>query len=331
MPRTASKAIERNVAIELMRVTEAAALASAPYMGRNQKNLSDQAAVDAMRRTLNAVNMDGIVVIGEGEKDEAPMLYIGERIGNGQPPLVDIAVDPIDGTTPLSRGLPGAIAVVALSERGTMLQIPHEIVYMNKLAVGKAGKGVIDILASPAQNLKALSRRLAIPVEELTVAALDRPRNEELLESVRSVGARIRLLNDGDVAGAIAAALGGEVGVDMYVGIGGAPEGIIAAGAIKSLGGDMQASLWPRDDSEAEAARKVGFQDGRVFSIDELVGGDDIFFAATGITGGQLLNGVRYTRDGARTHSLVIRSRSGTVRWVEAHHDMGKLTQYVLE
>ncbi|HET9199712.1 MAG TPA: class II fructose-bisphosphatase [Dehalococcoidia bacterium] len=326
-----SKAIERNVAIELMRVTEAAAMAAAPWMGRNQKNLSDQASVDAMRETLNSVDMDGVVVIGEGEKDEAPMLYIGEAIGNGNPPLVDIAVDPIDGTRLLARGLPGAISVVALSERGTMLQVPHEMVYMNKIAVGPAGKGVIDISSSPAENLKALSRRMAVPVSELTVAALDRPRNEDLMESVRSVGARLKLLSDGDVAGAIASALRGESGVDMYVGIGGSPEAIIAACAIKSLGGDMQCTFWPREEAEAVAAREAGFEDGRVFTIDELVSGDDILFAATGITGGELLQGVRYFPDGVRTHSLVIRSRSGTVRWVEAHHDAGKQRQYAIE
>jgi fructose-1,6-bisphosphatase II len=326
-----SKAIERNVAIELMRVTEAAAMAAAPWMGRNQKNMSDQASVDAMRSTLNSVDMDGVVVIGEGEKDEAPMLYIGETIGNGNPPLVDIAVDPIDGTRLLARGLPGAISVVALSERGTMLQVPHEMVYMNKIAVGPAGKGVIDISAPPADNLKALSRRMAVPISELTVAALDRPRNEDLLESVRSVGARLKLLSDGDVAGAIASALRGESGVDMFIGIGGSPEAIIAACAIKALGGDMQCTFWPREESEAEAARAAGFEDGRVFTIDELVSGDDIFFAATGITGGELLQGVRYFPDGVRTHSLVIRSRSGTVRWVEAHHDAGKQRQYAIE
>ena len=326
-----TKAIERNVAIELMRVTEAAAMAAAPWMGRNQKNMSDQAAVDAMRTTINSVDMDGEVVIGEGLKDEAPMLYIGERIGNGNPPLVDIAVDPIDGTRLLARGLPGAIAVVALSERGAMLQVPHEMVYMNKIAVGPAGAGVIDISATPADNLKALSRRMAVPLTELTVAALDRDRNEALLESVRSAGARLKLLSDGDVAGAIASALRGESGVDMYVGIGGSPEAILAACAIKSLGGDMQCTFWPRDEAEAQAARDAGFADGKVFTIDELVKGDDIFFAATGITGGELLQGVRYFQDGVRTHSLVIRSRSGTVRWVEAHHDAGKQRQYAIE
>ncbi|MPZ24130.1 MAG: fructose-bisphosphatase class II, partial [Dehalococcoidia bacterium] len=224
-----TNSIERNVAIELMRVTEAAAMAAAPYMGRNQKKVSDGAAVDAMRKTLNSVDMDGVVVIGEGEKDEAPMLYIGERIGNGNPPLVDIAVDPIDGTRLLARGLPGAIATVALSGRGSMLKVPHEMVYMNKIAVGPTGKGVIDITAPPSRNLQVLARVKGVPVEELTVAALDRPRNEELIENARSVGARIKLFSDGDVAGAIASALPGESGVDLYIGIGGSPEAILAA------------------------------------------------------------------------------------------------------
>ncbi|MEX2238384.1 MAG: class II fructose-bisphosphatase [Dehalococcoidia bacterium] len=329
MPKT--KAIERNIAIELMRVTEAAAMAAAPYMGRAQKEASDGAAVEAMRATLNSIDMDGIVVIGEGLKDEAPMLYIGEHIGNGNPPMVDIAVDPIEGTRPLARGLPGSIATVALAGRGAMLQVPQEVVYMNKLAVGPIGKGLMDITAAPSRNLNILARVKGVPVEELTVAALDRPRNEALIEEARSTGARIKLLNDGDVAGAMASALPGESDVDIYLGIGGSPEAILAACAIKGLGGDMQAQFWYRDDSEREAARNAGFTEGHVYSIDELVSGDDIFFAATGITGGELLKPVRYFADQVMTHSLIIRSRSGTMRWVEAHHDAGKQRQFALE
>lgn len=309
---------ERNLALEVVRVTESAALAAGRWMGRGDKIAIDQAAVDAMRTDMQSIDMDGIVVIGEGEKDEAPMLYIGERIGNGNPPLVDIAVDPIDGTTLLSKGLPNAVSVVALTERGQM-NCPREVVYMDKIAVGPEAYGSIDITASPSQNLRWIAKAKRCSVADLTVVILDRPRHEELMEEVRMAGARIKLISDGDVAGGIMTALP-ETGVDMLLGIGGAPEAVLTAAALKCLGGEIQCRLWPRNEDEKQHAIEAGLDLSKVYTTEDLVGTGDTLFAATGVTNGELLKGVQYFGGGASTQSLVMRSYSGTVRWITAHH-----------
>jgi fructose-1,6-bisphosphatase II len=309
---------DRNVALELVRVTEAAALAASHYVGRGDKNAADGAAVDAMRYVLGNISMDGIVVIGEGEKDEAPMLYNGERIGNGQAPFVDIAVDPIDGTTLAANGRPGALSVIALSERGTMFD-PGPCVYMEKLAVGPLGRNVVSLELSITDNLRELARALHKPVTELSVVILDRPRHDEIVAEVREAGARVLAIQDGDVAGAIATAWPTS-GADILFGIGGTPEGVIAAAALKGLGGSIQGRLWPRDAAERDAAIAAGYRLDRVLTQDDLVAGDNAFFSTTGITDGELLRGVRFHDFGATTHSLVVRSRSGTVRTVETIH-----------
>jgi fructose-1,6-bisphosphatase II len=315
--------LERNLALELVRVTEAAALHAARWMGRGDKEAADQAAVDAMRTALRYVDMDGIVVIGEGEKDEAPMLYIGERVGTGRPPKVDVAVDPIDGTNLTAKGLPNAITVVAVAERGSMYYAPH-IVYMNKIVVGPEAKGAIDINAPVSDNLFRVARFMERNVEDLTVCILDRPRHEDLIGQVREAGARIKLISDGDVAGAIMAALPGDTGVDVLMGIGGTPEAVLAASALKCLGGEMQCRLWPRSDEECQKALDAGNRDlDRVLCLNDLVASDDVFFAATGVTGGELLRGVRYHGDFAETYSIMMRSRSGTMRRFETHHHIG--------
>lgn len=320
-----SQPIERNLALELVRVTEAAAMAAARTMGLGNKELTDQAAVDAMRSTLASVDMDGIVVIGEGEKDEAPMLYIGEAIGNGLPPKVDIAVDPVDGTTATSRGLPNAIAVVALSERGTM-DVPREVFYMDKIAVGPEAKGRVDINASVAQNLKAIAQAKGAQVRDLTVVVLDRPRHAQLIDEIRTAGARVRLITDGDVAGAMYPALRGrESGADALMGIGGTPEAVLAAAALKCLGGEIQCRLWPRDEAERQRALDARLNLNRVYTTDDLVRGDDVFFACTGVTDGRLLDGVWFYAHGATTYSLVMRSYSGTIRWIKAEHNLSRL------
>ncbi len=317
------EAIDRNFAMNMVRVTEAAAIAAAQHMGMGDKELVDQAAVDAMRFTLGSMSMDGVVVIGEGEKDEAPMLYNGEVIGDGAGPGMDIAVDPIDGTTLLSKGLPGAIAVIALSERGTM-NCPREVVYMNKIAVGKEAKDVIDINASVEANLKNIAKAMGRRISELTVTVLDRPRHELLIDDIRSAGARIKLISDGDIAAGIHAAMW-ESGVDVLMGIGGTPEGVITAAAIRCIGGAIQCKAWPRDDKERDAAVAAGADLSKVYSAEELVSGEDVFFAATGASTGDLLNGVRFFANGAQTHSLAMRSRSGTLRWVDSVHDFTRL------
>ena len=317
------EAIDRNFAMNMVRVTEAAAIAAAQHMGMGDKELVDQAAVDAMRFTLGSMSMDGVVVIGEGEKDEAPMLYNGEVIGDGIGPEMDIAVDPIDGTTLLSKGLPGAIAVIALSERGTM-NCPQEVVYMNKIAVGKEAKDVIDINASVETNLENIAKAMGRRISELTVIVLDRPRHELLIDDIRSAGARIKLISDGDIAAGIHAAMW-ESGVDVLMGIGGTPEGVITAAAIRCIGGAIQCKAWPRDDKERDAAVAAGADLSKVYSAEELVSGEDVFFAATGASTGDLLNGVRFFANGAQTHSLAMRSRSGTLRWVDSVHDFTRL------
>jgi fructose-1,6-bisphosphatase II len=317
---------DRNLAMELVRVTEAAALASGRWMGRGDKEGADQAAVDAMRIVLQRVPMDGVVVIGEGEKDKAPMLFNGEHIGDGTPPLTDVAVDPIDGTSLTAQGRGGALAVIAVSERGSMFD-PGPFVYMEKIVVGPEAAEVIDITATPAQNLAAIARAKDMSVNDLTVVVLDRPRHAELIEKVRATGARIILISDGDVAGAIATSWP-ESGVDVLIGIGGTPEGVISAAALKCMGGAIQGRLWARDDTERAAAVKAGFDFDAVLTGDDLVQGSNCFFAATGITGGDLLRGVRYDHRGAITESLVMRSKSGTVRMVEARHQLSKLRRF---
>ena len=315
--------IERNIAMELVRVTEAAAMAAARYMGVGDKELVDQAAVDAMRFSLGGVSMNGVVVIGEGEKDKAPMLYIGERIGDGSDPKVDIAVDPIDGTTLLSKGLPGAIAAVALSAQGTM-NCPRELVYMSKIAVGRAARDVIDINAPVDVNLENIARATGRHIRELTVVVLDRPRHDDLLKDIRNSGARVKLISDGDVAAGIQAAMA-DSGVDVLMGIGGTPEAVLTAAAIRCIGGAIQCKPWPRHDEDRELARAAGIDLEEVYTTEDLVGGEDVFFAATGASSGELLKGVRFFSRRAETQSLVMRSRSGTIRWIDAMHDFSQL------
>ena len=321
-----TSAPDRNLALELARTTEAAALAASRWVGRGDKEGADGAAVDAMRAVLSTVSMDGVVIIGEGEKDEAPMLYNGERIGDGTPPAADIAVDPIDGTTLTSLGRGNAIAVIAVSERGTMYD-PGPCVYMEKIAAGPESAGVIDITATPTENLSAVAKALGKKVTEVTAVVLDRPRHDELIGEIRQAGARILLIPDGDVAGAIATAWP-DSGADIMFGVGGTPEGVIAAAALKSMGGVIQGRLWPRNDEERQATIDAGYDLTEVLDENRLVAGDNCFFAATGITDGELLKGVRYTSRGAATQSLVMRSKSGTVRLVEAQHRLDKLEEF---
>jgi fructose-1,6-bisphosphatase II len=309
---------DRNLALELVRVTEAAAIAAGRYMGRGDKERVDQAAVDAMRPVLNSVQMDGIVVIGEGEKDEAPMLYNGEHVGTGMPPQVDFAVDPVDGTTLTAKSLPDAISVVAVAERGTMFD-PGPCVYMEKLAVAEDVADVVDLDAPIAENLRRIAERRGKRADDITVAVLDRPRHADLVRDVLATGARIKFLLDGDVAGAILAADPAS-SVDVCVGIGGTPEGVIAACALRCLDGQLLGRLYPRNDAERAAALDRGYDLDRVLSTRDLVSGDDIFFAATGVTSGELLQGVRYTPQRVFTQSLSMRSKSGAVRIVEGRH-----------
>src|SRR3954468_21484600 len=317
---------DRNLAMELMRATEAAALAAGRWMGRGDKNAADGAAVEAMRVVLSSVRMEGIVVIGEGEKDEAPMLYNGEQIGDGSPPSMDIAVDPIDGTTLTALGRGGAISVIAMSERGTMFD-PGPCVYMEKIAAGPAAADAIDLNAPVKANLEAVAKALGEKVSDVTAVILDRERHEDIIRECRDAGARIRLIPDGDVAGAISVAWRNS-GNDILFGIGGTPEGVIAACALKALGGAIQGKLWPRDDAERRAALDLGYDLDRVLTTDDLVSGDDCFFSATGISDGDLLKGVRYWGDGASTQSLVMRSKSGTIRIIDATHKWTKLMSY---
>jgi fructose-1,6-bisphosphatase II len=317
---------DRNIAMELMRATEAAALAGGRWLGRGDKNAADGAAVEAMRLVLSGVPMDGVVVIGEGEKDEAPMLFNGEQVGDGSAPSLDIAVDPIDGTTLTSLGRSGAISVIAMSERGTMFD-PGPCVYMEKIAAGPAAADVIDLNAPVTANLEAVAKALGEKVSDVTAVILDRPRHEDIIRECREAGARIRLIPDGDVAGAIQVAWRNS-GTDVLFGIGGTPEGVIAACALKCLGGAIQGRLWPRNEHERRAALDAGYDLDQVLTLDDLVSGDDVFFAATGISDGELLKGVRYWGDGAGTQSLVMRSKSGTIRIVDATHRWTKLMSY---
>ena len=317
---------DRNLALELVRVTEAAALAASRWMGRGDKNGADGAAVEAMRVVLHTVPMDGIVVIGEGEKDEAPMLYNGERIGDGSLPETDIAVDPVEGTTLTSLGRGNAISVIAMSERGSMFN-PGPCVYMEKIAVGPDAAGTIDITMSPTDNLHAVAKAKGESVRDVTAVILERDRHADLISEVRAAGARIRLIQDGDVIGAVSTAWP-EAGADILFGIGGTPEGVIAAAAMKCMGGEIQGRLWPRNDDERKAAIDAGYDLERVLTTDDLVQGSNCFFAVTGITDGEVLRGVHYDSHGASTQSLVMRSKSGTIRLINARHRLSKLREF---
>ncbi|MGN6797922.1 MAG: class II fructose-bisphosphatase [Gaiellaceae bacterium] len=320
------EAPDRNLALELVRVTEAAAMGAGRWIGRGDKNAADQAAVDAMRAMLDTVAMTGVVVIGEGEKDEAPMLYNGEEIGEGGGPEVDVAVDPLEGTRLTALGQPNAIAVIAAAERGSLF-FPGAAVYMEKIAVGADAIHAVDINASPAENIAAVAKAKGRRVTDIRVTVLERDRHDELIGELREAGARVNLIRDGDVAPAIAAARP-YTGVDMLYGIGGTPEGVISACALKCVGGSIQAKLWPRSDDERRSLAEAGYDIDRVLTTDDLVRSDNVFVAATGVTTGALLRGIRYSRDGADTDSIVMRSRSGTVRRIEARHQLTKLTQF---
>jgi fructose-1,6-bisphosphatase II len=311
--------MDRNLAMEVVRVTEMAAIASARLMGRGNKNESDQVAVDAMRKAFDALQIQGTVVIGEGERDEAPMLYIGEKVGRRAEgdPEVDIALDPLEGTNLCAYGRPGGISVVAMADKGKLLNAPDT--YMEKIAVGPRARGAIDLRRNPTENLHAIAEKMKVYVADLTVMILDRERHAELIKEVRAAGARIRLIEDGDVAGAIATCFE-DVGVDVLMGIGGAPEGVIAAAAIRSVGGDMQGRLVPRNNEEIARARRMGITDiTKIYTAEELAGGE-VMFAATGVTTGDFLRGVRFFGGGCETHSVVMRSKTGTVRFIQSRH-----------
>ena len=318
-----AEAPDRNLALELVRVTEAAALAASGWVGRGEKEKADAAAVDAMRLVLGTVRMNGTVVIGEGEKDEAPMLYNGEEVGDGSGPAVDVAVDPLEGTRLTALGQPNAIAVIAVAERGTMFD-PGAALYMDKIAVGPEAAGAIDIDATPSENVRAVAKAKGLDVSEVTVVVLERDRHENLIRELREAGARVNLIRDGDVAPSIAASQA-FTGVDMLMGIGGTPEGVISAAAIKCLGGAIQGKLWPRNDDERQQLLDTGYDLARVLTTDDLVSGEDVFVAATGVTSGALLRGVRVSGSGVETESIVMRSRSGTVRRIAAYHPSDKV------
>lgn len=321
-----SEAPDRNLAMELVRVTEAAAMAAGRWVGRGDKNGADGAAVRAMRTLVHTVSMNGVVVIGEGEKDEAPMLFNGERVGDGTGAEVDIAVDPIDGTTLTANGMTNAIAVLAAAERGSMFD-PSAVFYMDKLVTGPEAADFVDINAPVAVNIRRIAKAKRRTPEDVTVVILDRPRHKGLIKEVRETGARIKLISDGDVAGAILALREGT-GIDLLLGIGGTPEGIISACAVKCLGGTIQGKLWPKDDEERQRAVDAGHDLERVLTTDDLVSGDNVFFVATGITDGELLRGVRYRSETATTDSIVMRSKSGTVRRIDSEHRLSKLRAY---
>lgn len=320
---SAGEAPDHNLALDLVRVTEVAAMAAARWQGRGDKEAVDQAAVDGMRAVLATVDVDGSIVIGEGEKDNAPMLFNGEKIGTGRGLEVDVAVDPVDGTTLTALGLPGALAVIALAEAGTMYA-PGSLVYMDKIAVGPEAAGSIDLDAPVAHNLKLVARSLGKDINDLTAIILDRPRNEKYVRAVREAGARIRMIRDGDISAAIATA-NPDSGIDILLGIGGSPEAVIAAAALTCLEGEIQCRLWPRDDSEKAFAHEHGLDLTQILTTSDLVASDNVFFAATGVTGGELLDGVQFFGDGARTHSVVMRSKTGAVRWVTTRHNLRKL------
>jgi len=313
----------RNLALELARVTEAAALAAGRFMGRGEKEAADEAAVNAMRIVLQTVDMNGIIVIGEGEKDNAPMLYNGEHVGNGSAPDVDVAVDPIEGTRPLAFGRSNSIATVSIAPRGTMFN-PGPFVYMNKLAVGPQAKGRIDIEKPITENLKAIAKATGKDIQDLTAIILDRDRHIEMINEIRRAGARIRIIPDGDVAAALMTAMP-DSGVDVLIGIGGTPEGVLSACALRAMGGEIQGKLYARDEDELRRGREAGYDFDKILTMDDLVASEDVFFAATGITDGELLHGVRYFGDGAKTETLVARGLTGTVRQITATHRIDKL------
>ncbi|MEU4464975.1 class II fructose-bisphosphatase [Streptomyces sp. NPDC024017] len=321
-----SEAPDRNLALELVRVTEAAAMAAGRWVGRGDKNGADGAAVRAMRTLVSTVSMNGVVVIGEGEKDEAPMLFNGERVGDGTGPECDIAVDPIDGTTLTAKGMTNAIAVLAAAERGSMFD-PSAVFYMDKLVTGPEAADFVDINAPVSVNIRRVAKAKRSAPEDVTVVILDRPRHEGIIKEIRDTGARIRLISDGDVAGSILALREGT-GVDLLLGVGGTPEGIISACAVKCLGGTIQGKLWPKDDEERQRAIDAGHDLDRVLTTEDLVTGENVFFVATGITDGELLRGVRYRAETATTDSIVMRSRSGTVRRIDSEHRLSKLRAY---
>jgi fructose-1,6-bisphosphatase II len=328
-PSTLYMRPDRNLALELVRVTEAGAMAAGRWVGRGNKEGGDGAAVDAMRQLMSTVSMRGVVVIGEGEKDEAPMLFNGEEVGNGTGPDCDVAVDPVDGTTLMAKGMPNAVSVLAVAERGSMFD-PSAVFYMEKIAVGPDAVDVIDITAPVSENIRRVAKAKKLSVSDITVCILDRPRHRELVEQVRDTGARIRMIADGDVAGAIAAARP-ESGTDILLGTGGTPEGIIAAAAMRCMGGGLQGRLAPTDDAERQKAIDSGHDLDRVLATEDLVAGENVFFTATGITDGDLLRGVRYSRGGAQTQSIVMRSKSGTVRMIDAAHRLAKLREFSVE
>ena len=316
--QTMSTFPDRNLALELVRVTETAALAASAWVGRGDKDAADGAAVAAMRKMINTVDMQGVIVIGEGEKDNAPMLHNGEQVGNGNGPMCDVAVDPIDGTTLTSNGLNGAVSVIALAPRGSMFD-PKDVYYMNKIVTGPEAASVIDITAPAGENVRRVAKAKGVDVSDITVIVIDRPRHGDLLKELRAAGARIRLIRDGDVAAAIETARP-DTGIDILMGIGGTPEGVVAAAAMRALGGVIQGQLHPRSDGERESAKNAGYDLSKVYTTNDLVSSDDVFFSATGITDGELLKGVRHTAFGAVSHSLVIRGRSKTVRIIETEH-----------
>jgi len=316
--QTSSNFPDRNLALELVRVTETAAVAASAWVGRGDKDAADGAAVSAMRKMINTVDMQGVIVIGEGEKDNAPMLHNGEQVGNGNGPLCDVAVDPIDGTTLTSNGLNGAVSVIALAPRGSMFD-PKDVYYMNKIVTGPEAASVIDITVPAGENVRRVARAKGVDVSDITVIVLDRPRHDDLLKELRAAGARIRLIRDGDVAAAIETARP-DTGIDILMGIGGTPEGVVTAAAMRALGGVIQGQLHPRSDGERESAKNAGYDLSKVYTTNDLVSSDDVFFSATGITDGELLKGVRHTAFGAISHSLVIRGRSKTVRIIETEH-----------
>jgi fructose-1,6-bisphosphatase II len=318
---------DRNLAMELVRTTEAAAMAAGRWVGRGDKEAADQAAVDAMRLMIDTVSMDGVVVIGEGEKDEAPMLFNGEQVGNGDGPPVDVAVDPIDGTTLTAKGMGNALAVIAVSERGTMFD-PGAAVYMDKIAVGPEAADAIDIEAGPEENIRRVARAKGMRPEDVSVIVLERDRHEDLVKRIRAAGAGVMLITDGDVQGAIVAAAPERQAADMLMGIGGTPEGVVAAAALKCLGGAMQGRLYPRNDEETRQLVDAGYDIDRVLTTDDLCGGEEVFFAATGVTSGAMLRGVRYRKDVVITSSIVMRSKSGTIRYVDGHHQIEKLMRF---
>ncbi|KLU59198.1 fructose-1,6-bisphosphatase class 2 [Peptococcaceae bacterium CEB3] len=321
--------MERELTMEFARVTEAAALASARWVGRGNKEAADDAAVEAMRSVFDTIRMKGTVVIGEGEMDEAPMLYIGEKLGTGESPEVDVAVDPLEGTNIVSKGLTGAIAVVAVAKKGGLLHAPD--MYMDKIAVGPAAKGAVHLDAPVRENLVAVAKALNKKMDDLTVVILDRPRHRAMIEEVRNCGARIRLISDGDVSPAVACAFEGT-GVDVMMGVGGAPEGVLAAAALRCMGGEMQGRLWPENEQDVERAKVLGIKDvNKLLTLNDLASSDNVFFAATGITEGHLLRGVTFTAQGAVTHTVVMRGSSGTVRFIEAHHSFDRKPKYAMK